>query len=404
MCIVGGGIIGLATAREINIRHPDLSLAVVEKEPELALHQSGSNSGVIHAGIYYVPGSLKAKLCVKGLRMMYDYCDEHDIPYKRCGKLIVATEEEELPRLDALWDRAIANGCTVNMVDADGIKEIEPHCTGLRAIHSPLTGIIDYQVVSRNYAKEVTEKGHEVTCNYEVASFDDVGGDYPISVKSASGDEIRAKYVVTCAGLHADRVAKKSGGEEIPKIVPFRGDYLLMAPDKAKWINGNIYPVPNPKFPFLGVHYTPRMNGDVWLGPNAVLCMKREGYKLFDFDLKDCLDIARFPGIYKLVLKNLGAGMGELWRTFNLSAQLKDLQRFVPELQREDIMRGPAGVRAQAMDYSGALVDDFIFDQGTGPLANRMLHVRNAPSPACTASLAIAEMIGDEVEAKLLKL
>merc|ERR1711953_1249550 len=360
--------------------------------------------GVIHAGIYYVPGSLKAKLCVKGLKMMYAYCDEHNIPYKMCGKLIVATREEELPRLDALWDRAIANGCEVKMVDAEGIKEIEPHCVGLRAIHSPLTGIIDYQVVSRNYAKEVEAAGNDIICNYEVSEFTEESGEYPIGIKSNDGRVIRAKNVVTCAGLHSDRMAAKSGGTVMPKIVPFRGDYLLLKPDKAHWINGNIYPVPDPKFPFLGVHYTPRMNGDIWLGPNAVLALDREGYKLTSFSLKDCLEIARFKGIYLLVLRNIRAGIGELWRTFNLNAQVKDLQRFVPEIKRSDVVRGPAGVRAQAMDFDGNLVDDFIFDQGTGPLSSRMLHVRNAPSPACTASLAIAEMVVDEVEVKLLKI
>jgi len=316
--------------------------------------------------------------------------------------LIVATREEELPRLDALWDRAIANGCEVKMVDAEGIKEIEPHCVGLRAIHSPLTGIIDYQVVSRNYAKEVEAAGNEIICNYEVSEFTEESGEYPIGIKSNDGRVIRAKNVVTCAGLHSDRMAAKSGGTEMPKIVPFRGDYLLLKPDKAHWINGNIYPVPDPKFPFLGVHYTPRMNGDIWLGPNAVLALDREGYKLFDFNLKDMLEIGRFPGIYKLVLRNIRAGIGELWRTFNLNAQVKDLQRFVPEITRNDIVRGPAGVRAQAMNMEGNLVDDFIFDQGTGPLSSRMLHVRNAPSPACTASLAIAEMVVDEIEEKLL--
>jgi len=405
ICVVGGGIIGLATAQALTKRHPDLKLTVVEKENELAIHQSGSNSGVIHAGIYYVPGSLKAQLCVKGLEMMYAYCDEHNLPYKKCGKLIVATREEELPRLDALWDRAIENGCEVTMVDADGIKEIEPHCVGLRAIHSPKTGIIDYQKVSRHYAKMVEEAGHQVWCNYEVASFDAndaTESDFPIAVKSQDGRVIHAKHVVTCAGLHSDRVAAKSGAEVIPKIVPFRGDYLLLKPDKAHWINGNIYPVPDPDFPFLGVHYTPRMNGDIWLGPNAVLALDREGYNLTSFNLKDCLEIAKFSGIYKLVFRNIRAGMGELWRTFNLNAQVKDLQRFVPELKRDDVMRGPAGVRAQAMNYEGNLVDDFIFDQGTGPLASRMLHVRNAPSPACTASLAIAEMVVDEIEQKLL--
>lgn len=399
--IVGGGIVGLATARELKMRKPQLSYAVVEKEDVLSKHQSGHNSGVIHAGIYYKPGSLKAKLCVEGLKLMYDYCDTHNIPYKKCGKLIVAVEENEIERLEGLYHRAKENGCTVNMIEQDQIKEIEPYCEGLKAIHSPLTGIVDYAVVARSYGEEFRQLGGDIHTNFEVDDFkQNSDPDFPISIASKDYKNINSKYVIVCGGLYSDRLAQKSGCDALPKIVPFRGDYLVLKPGKEYLCKGNIYPVPDPRFPFLGVHYTPRMDGSVWLGPNAVLAFKREGYNFFDISPKDLTEAVLFPGLRKLVFRNIRAGMVELYHLINKRAQIYKLQKFIPQLKVADVDRGPSGVRAQALDMDGNLVDDFIFDQGSNELGRRTLHVRNAPSPAATSSLAIAKMIYDEVETR----
>ncbi|KAL3873598.1 hypothetical protein ACJMK2_036694 [Sinanodonta woodiana] len=407
--IVGGGIVGFATARELILRHPSLTFAVVEKEKEIAQHQSGHNSGVIHAGIYYTPGSLKAKMCVEGLQLMYKYCDENKVPYKKCGKLVVAVEPNEVPRLEKLFERGNQNGVKdLKMIGPDKIKEIEPNCVGLKAIHSPHTGIIDYAVVTKSYSKTFQDKGGNVFTNFQVQNFHitpeseagSIGGiQYPITVTANSGQEVHCKYVVTCAGLYSDRIAELSGCNREPRIVPFRGDYLLLKPEKSNMVNGNIYPVPDPRFPFLGVHFTPRIDGSVWLGPNAVLALKREGYRLMDFNLKDAIDAISFRGLRKLALRHLGYGLEEMYKGFYIRAQVKQLKRFVPMLQYSDVTRGPAGVRAQALDRNGTLVDDFIFDTGNGDLSSRILHVRNAPSPAATSSLAIARMVADKVDA-----
>ncbi|KAJ8309069.1 hypothetical protein KUTeg_013943 [Tegillarca granosa] len=399
--VVGGGIVGLAAARELLMRHPKLSFAVVEKEKDIciqlyypdttyyifvAVHQSGHNSGVIHAGIYYAPGSLKAKLCVEGLELMYKYCDENNVPYKKCGKMIVAVEPEEIPRLDALYERGNQNG-------------------GLKAILSPHTGIVDYGAVTHSYGKYFCNHGGEVHTDFPVSEFtvtsegqDKDGIKYPVTIRGNknTNQQVKCRYVITCGGLHSDRIAELSGCDREPRIVPFRGDYLLLKPEKTNLVRGNIYPVPNPALPFLGVHFTPRMNGDVWLGPNAVLAFKREGYKLLDFNVKDSVDAIGFRGLRKLAFKHLGFGIKEMYRGFNIAAQVKQLQRYVPSLKVQDVTRGPAGVRAQALDRDGNLVDDFVFDAGVGELGSRILHVRNAPSPAATSSLAIAKMIADK--------
>lgn len=404
--IVGGGIVGLATARNLILRHPNLSFAVLEKEKELALHQSGNNSGVIHAGIYYAPGSLKAKLCVEGLNLAYKYCDENDIPYKKCGKLIVATNEEELSRLDNLFERGQKNNVKdMKMVGAEEIKDIEPNCVGIRAIHSPHTGIVDWRQVAISYGANFERAGGKIFTEFAVESFSTDNPDYPVTIlgDAKKGQKVHCKYLITCGGLHSDRLAEKSGCNREPRIVPFRGDYLLLKPEKSNMVNGNIYPVPDPKFPFLGVHFTPRMDGSVWLGPNAVLSFKREGYKMFAFSLRDTIDALSYRGLRKIALKNLKFGMGEMYRTIAIKAQVKQLQRFVPALKLEDVTRGPSGVRAQALDRDGNLVDDFVFDTGKSDLAHRILHVRNAPSPAATSSLAIAGMVADKVD-KLFQL
>lgn len=401
---------GLATARELVLRHPTLSFAVLEKEKELAVHQSGHNSGVIHSGIYYTPGSLKARLCVRGATLAYDYLEKKGLPYKRCGKLIVAVEREEIPRLNALYERGLKNNVRdLSVVDAKGIREREPYCRGLMALDSPYTGIVDWRLVSLTYAKDFQEAGGTVTTEFEANDIAMVtespadstdGLKFPIAIRSSKGEEVHCRYVLTCGGLYSDRLSQISGCSPEPRIVPFRGDYLVLKPEKHYLVKGNIYPVPDPRFPFLGVHFTPRMDGSVWLGPNAVLAFKREGYRVFDFNARDFADAMSFRGLQKLVLKHVVFGMGEMYRGVFIQAQVKILQKYIPELTFSDVLRGPSGVRAQALDRDGNLVDDFVFDGGVGEVASRVLHVRNAPSPAATSSLAIAEMIANEVESR----
>jgi len=394
--IVGGGIVGLAAAQELSHRYPELTMALVEKEAELATHQSGHNSGVIHAGIYYKPGSLMAKLCVEGLHSTYKYCDRHSIPYKKCGKLVVATDATEIGRLDALFERATQNGVPdVELVDSDGIKQREPICEGLKALWSPHTGIVDWAQVAKKYGEEFEARGGRSYLGFEVREFRE-GADpaRPIEVVGArSGQILRASRVLTCAGLQSDRVAQMSGNSTEPRIVPFRGEYLLLCPEKAAKINGNIYPVPDPRFPFLGVHFTPRMNGEVWLGPNAVLAFKREGYSWLDLSPGDLAEVLRYPGFYRLALKYLGYGSMEALKSLFPSLAVRELAKFVPDISRRDVSRGPAGVRAQAMNVEGDLVGDFVFESGLG---SRVLHCRNAPSPGATSSLAIGRMMADK--------
>jgi 2-hydroxyglutarate dehydrogenase len=403
LAIVGGGIVGSASAREIKTRFPDLDIIIVEKESEMAMHQSGNNSGVIHAGLYYPPGSYKAKLCREGLEKSYKYFDEHKIPYRKCGKIVVATKEEELGRLDILIERSKANGVNFEVVDADGIKQLEPNCRGIRAISSPDTGIVDWGYVSKYYVKEFQGLGGHAKNNFEVTDItpctDAALPDYNITIQAKNGDSIHAKNVITCAGLYSDKIANKTGAESLPKIVPFRGEYLLLKPGKENLVNGNIYPVPDPNFPFLGVHYTPRMDGSVWLGPNAFLSFRREGYKFTDFKTSEFLDAVMFPGLWKLVARNLGAGFKEVKHSMILGAQVKELQKFIPAplFTIDDVVRGPAGVRAQALGMDGNLVEDFIFDTGTGSLEKHVINVRNAPSPAATSSLAIARVVAERV-------
>lgn len=404
--IVGGGIVGVATARELSLRHPNLKLAIVEKENKLAAHQSGHNSGVIHAGIYYAPGSLKAKLCVRGLEKSYKYFDERNIPYKKCGKLIVAVEPEEIPRLNALEERAIKNGVKdLKRLDSKEIKSVEPNCTGLQALWSPHTGIVDWGEVTQSYGRDFLSQGGDIILNFPVRAIETVaesrsktgGLTHPVRVVSDK-KAVCCRYIVTCGGLYSDKLAALSGCDPEPKIVPFRGEYLLLKPEKADLVRGNIYPVPDPRFPFLGVHYTPRMDGSVLLGPNAVLAFRREGYGYFDINVPELVDALAFRGFRKLVGRNVSYAWKELYRGVYIRAQVKQLQKYIPQLQFSDVSRGPSGVRAQALDREGHLVDDFVFDSGEGELAKRTLHVRNAPSPAATSSLAIAEMIADKVQ------
>ena len=393
IAIVGGGIVGLATGRELLARHSNLRLVVLEKEDILSKHQTGHNSGVIHSGIYYAPGSLKAKLCVEGRKALWEYCDAKGIPWKPVGKLILATEEAEIPRLEELMRRGIANGITeLEILDAAGIAQREPHARGIKAIYSPVTGIVDYGQVARAYGDDVREAGGEIYTNREVTGIDRKGG--TTRIKTNAG-EIEARAVITCGGLWSDRLAKMTGGGGDPKIVPFRGDYLLLKPEKRYLVQGNIYPVPDPEFPFLGVHFTPRMNGDIWLGPNAVLAFARDGYSFSTVNPGDLLESITYPGMIKLGMKYWKIGFGEMYRDVVRSAYVGALQRYIPELQVEDTLPGPAGVRAQAMRSDGNMVDDFVIEGSDG-----VVHVRNAPSPAATSSLAIGKYIADDAESR----
>ncbi|XP_058462612.1 L-2-hydroxyglutarate dehydrogenase, mitochondrial [Malaya genurostris] len=402
--VLGGGIVGTASAREILLRHPSLKVAVVEKESKLAFHQSGHNSGVIHAGIYYKPGSLKAKLCVQGLHLSYKYFDEKNIPYKKVGKLIVATNDIEVERLQDLYKRSLANNVPdVKVVDAKGIREIEPYCEGVKAIWSPHTGIVDWGLVTQYYAKDFKNAGGDIHLNFEVSKFEESSDpEYPTLLRSKTNDTVQSRYILTCGGLHSDKVAELTGCPPLPKIVPFRGEYLLLNPDKCHMVKGNIYPVPDPRFPFLGVHFTPRMDGSVWLGPNAVLAFKREGYGWSDFNLFEFLDALKFPGFIKMGWKFMGAGIQEVAKSALIPLQVRELQKYIPGIQDSDVQRGPAGVRAQALDNDGNLIDDFVFDHGEGNsvLSKNILHCRNAPSPGATSSLAIAKMIADKIESE----
>lgn len=386
--VVGAGIVGLAVARELLRRWPHLRLTVVDKEEAIATHQSGHNSGVIHSGIYYAPGSLKARLCVAGKQALVRYCEEHDIPYELSGKVIVATDESELPRLEELHRRGIANGVEgLEMIGPERLREIEPAATGIRALYSPTTGIIDYVAVARSYAADITAAGGEILTGRAVTAI--IRSDSKVYVETTGG-EIQSRFLITCAGLYSDRIAAMTGAPREPRIVPFRGDYYVLRPGRDKLVRSMIYPVPDPSFPFLGVHFTRRINGGSWLGPNAVLAFAREGYGRLTFDPGDLAEALTYQGFQALAMKYWRTGLGEIYRDFSKVGFLRALQRYMPELTIHDLVVGPSGVRAQALSPDGKLVDDFIINGDAN-----VMHVRNAPSPAATSSLAIAEYIAD---------
>ena len=386
VAVVGGGIVGLATALRLTERRPDLRVAVLEKEPELATHQSGHNSGVLHAGLYYQPGSLKARLCREGKAAVEAFAETHDIPFERCGKLVVALDESELPRLAALHERATANGVPgLEEVGPERIREIEPHAAGIRGLWSPETGIIDFRRVALAMAADLRDRGVTIETGREVRSLTERGVE--VVVGTAGGDVV-AGMVVACAGLQADRVAALSGSRDGPRIVPFRGDYYTLTADARPLVRGLIYPVPDPRFPFLGVHFTKRIDGAVWAGPNAVLAFAREGYRRRDLNLRDLAGTMTNRGFLRLATRYLGTGLAEMWRDWWKPAFVRELQRYVPEIRADQLVFGPSGVRAQALERDGTLVDDFVLG-GSG----RILHVRNAPSPAATSSLAIGAML-----------
>jgi L-2-hydroxyglutarate oxidase LhgO len=391
VAVIGGGIVGLAAGRELLQRRPGASLVVLDKETELGRHQTGHNSGVIHSGIYYAPGSVKATACVAGSAALMRYCEEREIPFDRCGKVIVATREDELPRLDELHRRGVANGVPdLAMIGPERLHELEPYVVGIRALWSPNTGIIDFSRVAAAYAEDVRTAGGEISVGHEVVGMLRERG--VMTLQTTAGD-VRARRVIACAGLQADRVARLSGGSPTPRIVPFRGDYYMLRPERRHLVRNLIYPVPDPAFPFLGVHFTRRMNGEVWLGPNAVLAFAREGYRRTDVVPGDLAEAIGYAGFRRLATKYWQVGLAEMWRDVSRAAFLTSLREFMPELTEADLLPGPSGVRAQALAENGALVDDFVVEASGG-----VLHVRNAPSPAATSSLAIGAMIADALE------
>ncbi len=384
--VVGGGIIGLATAMALGRENPNKTVAVLEKESEVAQHQTGHNSGVIHAGIYYPPGSKKADFCWTGSTMLRRFCDERGIRYDMCGKLIVATNESELPRLQELHRRGTANGVEgLKMVDAEGLRELEPHAAGVAAVHSPNTGIIDYMDVSRALVDEITNGGGQVHTGAEMLRASERDG--RVVVETAKG-EATAKGLVNCAGLHADSVARAMGLDIDLRIVPFRGEYFTLQADRAGLINGLLYPVPDPKMPFLGVHFTKRITGGVEAGPNAVMALAREGYSKTDIDLRDMFGTLRFPGFWRMAREHWVVGIKEQYRSLAKGSFLRSLQALVPDIRMEDLSAPGAGVRAQAVDRKGKLVQDFSIVR-----TRSSVHVLNAPSPGATSCLAIGNHI-----------
>lgn len=404
VAIIGAGIVGLATARRLLELRPGLRLALIEKEAEVATHQSGHNSGVVHAGLYYPPGSLKARLCREGKAALEAYCTEKDIPLEHVGKLVVALADEELPRLAALHERATANAVPgLEMIGPERIREIEPHAAGIRALWSPGTGIVDFRRVALAYADDVRAAGGTVATGRRVTGVEERSGEAVVRWSGSGaggrgGGELAAASVVSCAGLWSDRVAAMTGegGKAAPRIVPFRGDYYTLTPSARGLVRGLLYPVPDPRFPFLGVHFTRRIDGEVWAGPNAVLAFAREGYRRRDVSVPDLASTLAYPGFLRLAGKYLRTGVAEMWRDWSKRAFLRELQRYLPELRGDQIVFGPSGVRAQAVARDGSMLDDFDF-AGSG----RVLHVRNAPSPAATASLAIGGVIADRVLERL---
>ena len=379
--IVGAGIVGLATAHSVQQRFPDKRVLVLEKESRPGLHQTGRNSGVIHSGIYYKPGSFKARFCKAGNASMQAFCLEHDIPFEMCGKVIVASEQRDLAQLDKLYLRGVENGLVVRRLAADEMREIEPHIAGLAGLYVPSTGIVDYKLVLERLASLIRARGGEIRCDTRVLS---VNGRV---VETTSGP-FETGTLINCAGLYSDRLARSAGADVDARIVPFRGEYYQLKPDKAALVKGLIYPVPNPDFPFLGVHCTRMMDGSVHLGPNAVLAFSREGYHKSTVSFRDLAETLTFPGFWKLAARHWRDGAREMVRSYSRAAFVRSLQRLVPEITEDDVIPSDAGVRAQALRPDGTLEDDFLIVQHAGAI-----HVCNAPSPAATAALEIGRTV-----------
>jgi L-2-hydroxyglutarate oxidase LhgO len=383
--VVGGGILGLATAQLLTSSMDDVEVVVIEKEAALARHQTGRNSGVVHAGLYYAPGSLKATLCRRGLVLLRDFCAARDLPYDACGKIVVATEERELEPLQRLAERAATNGVPgLRWLPASELTEVEPYVRGVAGLHSPETAIVDFVAVADALAADVQRSGGDIRTGTQAVRVVSTGRGPTVELDH--GPPLHADRVVVCAGLQADRLAHASGQPAEPRIVPFRGEYWQLRPERTNLVRGLIYPVPDPTLPFLGVHLTRRIDGAVWLGPNAVLALAREGYGRGAVNLRDVYDTASWPGTRRMMRRHWRAGVGELTRSARKRLFIRELQRYVPSLTPQDAIRAPAGVRAQAVDRDGSLVDDFRLSVSGG-----VVWVRNAPSPAATSSLAIAE-------------
>lgn len=388
--IVGAGIIGLSVGMELVNRFKGMKILLLEKEETIAKHQTGRNSGVIHSGIYYKPGSLKAELAKKGNKQMKNFCEEHHVPYEACGKIIVATDESELPNLRSLFELGMENGLQVEEITKSGLKQEEPHLKGVAGIRVPSTAIIDYSDVSKAFAETIEMNGGTIMCNTELLDMEKT--DASVKLDTSKG-VFESRYVINCSGLHSDHVAKMSGIKTDMRIVPFRGEYYELTEEKRHLVKNLIYPVPNPDFPFLGVHFTRMIDGRVLIGPNAVLSMKREGYKKTSFRWKDFVDTLSFSGFWKVASGNMGEGLKEMYRSYNKNAFVKDVQRFIPEIKKENLVPAQAGVRAQALDSSGKLLDDFMIIK-----TDNAIHVCNAPSPAATASIDIGKSIVDYVK------
>ncbi len=388
VCVIGAGIVGLATALQLKKNSPHLKIAILEKENKVAAHQTGNNSGVIHSGIYYKPGSLKAQNCIEGYHLLIDFCKEHQIPFELCGKIIVATNESELQALDAIFEKGVQNGLEgLKYINQEEIKAIEPFTFGIKGIIVPQTGIVDYKVVALKYAEVFEQLGGELLLNTKVENISNKKG--LVTIKT-NRQTVESQLIINCAGLYCDKIAALTIPDLDLKIIPFRGEYYALKHDKSKMVTNLIYPVPDPNFPFLGVHFTRRIDGLIEAGPNAVLAFKREGYKKSQINLAELFESLTWSGFIKVAKKYWKTGFGELYRSFSKSAFTKALQKLMPSIQKDDLIPGGAGVRAQACDRNGGLIDDFYIKEQAGEI-----HVLNAPSPAATSSLAIGKTVAN---------
>ncbi len=393
IAILGGGIVGLATAYNLTERYPQLRVFVVEKEAAVGEHQTGHNSGVLHSGIYYKPGTLRATNCRTGKQAMERFCAQHGVPFDICGKVIVAVSEAELPALDRIFERGQQNGVRAEMIGPERLKELEPHTAGVRAIHVPEAGIVNYRQVCRKMAELLSERGGEVRTGTRVLGIR--SEPTQVSVQTTAGD-FTADYAVSCCGLYSDRVARLAGRKIATQIVPFRGEYYELKPEAQHLCRNLIYPVPDPSFPFLGVHFTRMIEGGVECGPNAVLAFAREGYRKTDVNLGDMCETLAFPGFRKLAWKYWRVGAGEMWRSWSKAAFVHALSRLIPEIKSEHLVPARAGVRAQSLSPDGSLVDDFVIEPD-----GRVVHVLNAPSPAATSSLNVGRLVVDKLAEQL---
>lgn len=389
--IVGAGLVGLSTAYHLKLKNKDLKILILEKESNVGLHQSGNNSGVIHSGIYYKPGSLKAQNCISGYNSIINFAKEYGVSYDLCGKIIVATNQKELPLLDNIYNRGIQNGLSnLTYLSRDEFREIEPHCEGIKAIKVPQTGIIDYPGIAKVIKNLFLELGGEILFDNRVVNIIEKGNEIKVFTKD---NEYTTSKLITCAGLYSDKMSKLTNPQNDLKIIPFRGEYYKLKEDKKYLVKHLIYPVPDPNFPFLGVHFTRMIDGNIEAGPNAVLAFKREGYKFRDFNLSETIETLSWPGFWKIVAKYGQTGLGEMHRSLSKSAFTKALQVLIPEITEADLESGGAGVRAQACDRNGVLIDDFDILN-----SKNVIHVRNAPSPAATSCLSIGKKISEILE------